>query len=105
MSAEKTSTDETLLEVCDLSTLEAAMEEAEGQGIDLCIGSFSAEEWLINLQNHLIWGTIGKDGDESMSLVAVFSLCRVARLHGVSPYALPGRAGELAAFLLPERGV
>lgn len=104
MSAAKPPAEEILLAVCDLSTLETAMEEAESRGFDLGLGFLSAEEWLINLQNHLLWGTIIRDGDESMNLVAVFALCQTAKRLGTSPYNLPGRAGELAACLLPERG-
>lgn len=96
--------DDLLLEVCDYSTLSSALEELEGQGIEICPDPLSAEEWTINLQNHLIWGTITKTGNKGHTLVAGLALCQVAKRHGVPPYCLPGRAGELAACLLPERG-
>lgn len=96
--------DDLLLEACDYQTLEGALEELESRGATMRLGSFSAEEWLINLQNHIIWGTIIEAGDEEMHLVAGFALCRVAARIGIPPHDLPGRCGELAAQLLPKTG-
>lgn len=44
--------DRFLLAVCDYSTLEDADRKAGGQ---------HGEEWLINLQNHMIWGSFAPD--------------------------------------------
>lgn len=102
MNRKSQTVDDFLLEVCDYQTLEGALEELKGQGAVMRLGPFSAEEWLINLQNHIIWGTIIEAGDEEMYLVAGFSLCRVAARVGIPPHSLPGPCGELAAQLLPE---
>lgn len=93
--------DDLLMEACDYQTLEGALEELESRGAAMRLGSFSTEEWLINLQNHIIWGTIIEAGDEEMHLVAGFALCRVAARIGVPPQELPGPCGALAAQLLP----
>lgn len=90
--------DDFLLEVCDITTLRAAYELAE-DGIEEEHG----EEWLINLQNHLIWNSYGHGNDPDADLVALHAIGIVLGRRGLCLSEIPGRAAEILAGLLPER--
>lgn len=66
-------------------------------------GFLSAEEWLVNLQNHLMWGTYGLVDDENADLVVLYAIEAVRR-RGLLFSEVPGRAACLLAYLTPERG-
>lgn len=96
--------DDFFFELCDLATLEVALGELESQSTETCPGFLSAEEWLINLQNHLIWGTYGPADDENADLVVLYAIDAVRRRRGLLFSEVPGRAARLLAYLTPEQG-
>lgn len=90
--------DDFLLEVCDIATLQAAYELVEDSTEE-----DHGEEWFINLQNHLIWGSYGRDYDPDADLVTLCAIDIIQRRHGLLRSEIPGRAAEILAGLLPER--
>lgn len=92
-------------EVCDLANLQAALDRAEKEGWDT--GEElqpSAEEWLINLQNHLLWGTKSPDADGLDDFVALIAITLVCQRHGITPSQVEGQAARLLAYITPEQG-
>lgn len=89
--------DDFLLEVCDVATLQAAYELVEDSAEE-----DHGEEWFINLQNHLIWGSYGRDCDPDADLATLYAIGIVRRRRGLLCSEIPGRAAEILAGLLPE---
>ncbi len=73
--------DDFLLAVCDYETLEQADRQTGGQ---------HGEEWLINLQNHLIWRSFVPDAESAP--VVRLALMQAAARFRLAPSELPSWA-------------
>lgn len=65
-------------EIYDYSTLEAAYEAVF---LYLCELPDNAEEWLINLQNHLIWRSYKPHESEDADMVVFEAIIRTLKKH------------------------
>ena len=48
------------------------------------------EEWLINLQNHLLWGSYQTGRDDDEDVVVLEAIVSMAHKLGLGPYDLAG---------------
>ena len=67
-------------ELYDYSVLEAAYEAAF---LYLADPPEAEEEWLINLQNHLIWRSYEPAADPDMDCVVLTAIDRLLKSHGL----------------------
>ena len=92
-------------EVCDLANLQAALDRAEEEGWDTEEELRpSTEEWLINLQNHLLWGTKSPDADGLDDFVAFIAITLACQRRGITLSQVEGQAARLLAYITPEQG-
>lgn len=67
-------------ELFDYSTLETAYEGA----FEYLSGEIEdEEEWIINLQNHLIWRTYEPGEDPDMDCVVLTAISNILKSHGL----------------------
>ena len=53
------------------------------------------EEWLINLQNHLIWGSYQVCRDEDADVVVLEAITSLAEFLGLGPYDITGEVRRI----------
>lgn len=62
----------------------------------------NAEEWLINLQNHLVWGSYhtGNDPDSDTVVLSVIDI--LLKRHSLKISDTTGRVAEIIGELTPD---
>lgn len=79
-------------ELYEYETLETALE-----AVSLLLSNLpeDSEEWLINLQNHLVWRSYRVGEDLDRDAVVLEAACAVMRYHGLRARDLTGELRKL----------
>ncbi len=79
-------------ELYEYETLETALE-----AVSLLLSNLpeDSEEWLINLQNHLVWRSYRVGEDLDRDAVVLEAACAVMRHHGLRARDLTGELRKL----------
>lgn len=84
-------------EVFDYCTLEAAY-EAAFLYLDDDI-PYNAEEWLINLQNHLVWGSYGPGENPNMDVVVLSAIDIILKRYSLRSTDAGEEIGYIVDYL------
>lgn len=86
-------------ELYDYDTLYTAYEAAF---IYLDISHENVEEWLINLQNHLVWNSYSTGNDPDSDTVVLSAIDILLKRHSLKISDITGRIAEIIGELTPD---